>query len=247
MEYYAYSNAGSRTVNEDSFCIERNKEDICFIIADGLGGHGGGDIASKAAVDVIASLFRNNGFTKGFFKTACSKAQKEILDKQSFNNTTTQMKTTVAILVFSKKHFHCAHIGDSRVYYFKDKSFSFHTLDHSVPQMLAQLGDIKPNEIRNHPDRSRLMRVLGDNKIGVEPDFQKPIKQGGKQAFLLCTDGYWELIDEANMVELLHKASSPKQWIEEMNKVIEENGRDKYMDNLTAIAIFSEKKTLFGR
>ena len=87
-----------------------------------------------------------------------------------------------------------------------------HTLDHSVPQMLAAIGEIKENEIRHHPDRNRLLRVLGTEM--EEPRHQKSewMEKQTHQAFLLCSDGFWELINEKKMEWCLKWAKSPEQW-----------------------------------
>lgn len=89
------------------------------------------------------------------------------------------------------------------------------------------------------------MRVLGI--AGEKPRYEKsqPVKLSGRQAFLLCTDGFWELIDEKTMEKYLKESASPEKWIEKMRHEIQENGMGKEMDNYTAIAVFSEKGRWF--
>ena len=225
MEYCKTTKSGTREINEDYCGASLFYNTTCVAVADGLGGHGGGDVASKCAVNAVCELFEKTGYT----------------------DTLSQMKTTLVILVQSGNVFQWAHIGDSRLYYFKNGKLKTRTLDHSVPQMLVMSGEIKEKDIRHHPDRNRLMRVLGVK--GETPRFEvgTPIKRRGTQAFLLCTDGYWELIDESEMERTLKQSNSPEEWIAAMTRIVEKNGQGSEMDNYTAIAVFEKTKGFFGR
>lgn len=121
------------------------------------------------------------------------------------------------------------------------------TLNHSVPQMLAQAGEIREADIRHHPDRNRLMRVMGVRNDAPRFEVGKPIRLTGAYQFLLCTDGYWELIEEDDMLRTLKESATPQQWLSQMNRIILENGRGQEMDNYTAIAAFETGRGLFGR
>ncbi|WP_418420711.1 PP2C family protein-serine/threonine phosphatase, partial [Butyribacter intestini] len=99
-------------------------------------------------------------------------------------------------------------------------------------------GDIKESEIRHHPDRSRLLRVVGTPWDSPKYSVSKKIKIGKKTTFLMCSDGFWELIDEKTMCKLLKKSATPAEWLEEMRKIVLENGRGTNMDNYSAIAVF---------
>lgn len=221
-------------------------ESFCFVVADGLGGHGGGEIASRLAVDAVCSTFVAHGWTDRFFEAAFSKAQKEILAEQERQHAPSRMKTTLVVLVLHEGTAHWAHAGDSRLYYFKNGRIKKRTLDHSVPQMLALSGEIQEKEIRHHPDRNRLMRVLGIR--GESPRFEAaaPIKLSGTQHFLLCTDGYWELAEETDMERLLAESDGVADWIQKMNEVVLKNGKNTDMDNFTCLAVSSRQKGLFG-
>lgn len=242
-----FSDRGTREVNEDSFITGVSGDAHVFVVADGLGGHGGGEVASQIAVNAICDTFIEKGYSRGFFREAFNKAQQNILDEQNRQYTLCQMKTTVVTLVFFDNKFYMAHTGDSRIYCFKNGKIVSRTIDHSVPQMLALAGDISESDIRNHPDRNCVLHVLGvsGEKPYVEED--KPVKLSGTMDFLLCTDGYWELIDESQMIETLRESESPEEWIEKMNVIIRKNGEGKEMDNFTAIAVHAKKQGLFGK
>ena len=132
------------------------------------------------------------------------------------------------------------HIGDTPRYYFNRNKLKERTLDHSVPQMLVSVGKLKEKEIRHHPDRNRLLRVLGIEMDEVNYQESGRLERSGQQAFLLCTDGFWELIEEKKMEALLKKADTPEQWIRLMQEVILKNGRNTDMDNYSAIAVWLE-------
>ena len=247
MEYKAYTDKGTRDHNEDDCGISSYGDAHCLVVADGLGGHGGGDVASKCAGDAVCTLFMERGFSDHFFADAFSGAQNAILEQQALTQRFSTMKTTLVVLVVDNGWIHWAHIGDSRLYIFRGKRLLRRTLDHSVPQMLAQAGEIREADIRHHPDRNRLMRVMGVRNDAPRFEVGKPIRLTGAYQFLLCTDGYWELIEEDDMLRTLKESATPQQWLSQMNRIILENGRGQEMDNYTAIAAFETGRGLFGR
>ena len=120
------------------------------------------------------------------------------------------------------------------------------TLDHSVPQMLVNMGQIKEKDIRFHEDRNRLLRVMGTEWRGERPyELDHMAVPKGEQALLLCSDGFWELIDEDRMTECLKQADSPENWLERMERIVCENGKEVDMDNYSAIAVWFGEKSRF--
>ena len=115
------------------------------------------------------------------------------------------------------------------------------TLDHSIPQMLVMSGEITESEIRNHPDRNILLRVMGAEWDGPAYELLKPVPLRKCQAMLLCSDGFWELIDEACMCDCLKKSNSVEEWMAYMSEIVKINGKDKDMDNYTAVAVWVNK------
>ena len=115
------------------------------------------------------------------------------------------------------------------------------TLDHSVPQMLVFAGDIKEKHIRKHPDRNRLLKVLGARDKELKFDTSSKFNINECQGFLLCTDGFWENITERKMCKFLRKSKTVEQWMELMKKEVVKNGKGNNMDNNSAIAIMINK------
>ncbi len=240
ITYHLLSNIGDRGNNEDNVGMYQRDEEYCFVLADGLGGHGKGEVASQLAVESAVKIFAVKGAGTECLEVSFQDAQREILDQQKEDMTARDMKTTLVILHVGPDKIWWGHIGDSRLYFFQNGKLAQRTLDHSVPQMLVAAGQIKEKQIRNHPDRNRLLRVMGVDWDQPKYQLEDPKARQGKQAFLLCTDGFWELIDEKKMQHCLKKAGSPEQWVELMEGIVKKNGQGKNMDNYSAVAVWLE-------
>lgn len=239
MHYCTITNQGTRPVNEDSVGVIEHGDLICFVLADGLGGHGKGEVASQLAVCAFDAVFSapEGKPLPELLSDAFLRAQADILREQQRAGAPSQMKTTAVALVVQNGQSAWGHIGDSRLYAFARDKVKNRTLDHSVPQMLVLSGEIREKAIRGHPDRNRLLRVLG--VAGEPPRFElsELHRIDQFQAFLLCSDGFWELITEKEMGKLLKKSRSPEEWLEQMRTVVENQGHGTDMDNYSAIAI----------
>ena len=241
ITYSIFSDKGNREINEDSVgYIENINGSSCFVLCDGLGGHGMGDVASQLVVSVIKEMFRDSDDSKKFIGTAFDAAQDCLISEQQKRNAKMKMKTTAVTVVIDNKKAYIGHVGDSRVYVFDKNSVRCRTLDHSIPQMLVLSKEIKDNEIRNHPDRNMLLKVMGIKWDEPQYETMKPIPLRKCQAFLLCSDGFWELIDETEMCSLLQNSQSVEEWLHKMSAVVKLNGQGRNMDNYSAIAIWNK-------
>ena len=238
FRYAVYTNAGSRPVNEDALTVSQNGENFCFVLCDGLGGHGMGDVASQIVTQVFNSQFHQTDKPSDFLAEGFQAAQDILLAEQKARHAERKMKTTAVALAVDRRKAYIGHIGDSRAYVFQRGKVRCRTLDHSIPQMLANAGDIREDQIRNHPDRNIVLRVMGVEWDDPMYELMKPISLWQCQAFLLCSDGFWELIEESDMCETLSSAQSPDDWLEKMASIIKVNGTDRDMDNFSAIAVW---------
>lgn len=238
-DYYILSETGSRNYNEDSAVQSAYGEREAFAVADGLGGCGAGDIASSAATKMVAEITLENASisSEELLETIFRSAQEKILFMQKTDRKHSEMATTLAVLLFEGESAQWAHVGDTRLYMFRDGEVLYQTKDHSVPQMLVNMGELEPEEIRHHPDRSRLLYVVGRQWNGRGFDVSPKIRIKKGDAFLLCSDGFWELIEEKQMCSKLLETSSAAQWVEKMKSIVLSNGRGKDMDNFTALAV----------
>lgn len=232
ITYGTLTNSGERMVNEDYL---GSYKDSVFVLCDGLGGHGRGEIASRFVVEQILFCYRNRSMS---MEESILYAQNSLLDKQREENAENSMKTTVTCLEISEEKARFAHVGDSRIYLFENGKYKLRSIDHSVPQMLVQRGVIKEKEIRHHEDRSRLLSVMGAEWNVPKYHVVDNIKLGKKTTFLLCSDGFWELIDEKMMSYTLKRSKSPEEWLAAMENEVIKNGKGTNMDNYSAIAVF---------
>ncbi len=245
MTWAITTNPGGRPVNEDSVGVFPNGENNCFILCDGLGGHGMGDIASGLVVDVFRDQFYKTDDAVNFLGQTFLAAQDILTARQKASNAKHKMKTTATVVVTDDRNAYLGHVGDSRIYVFKNNRVLTRTQDHSIPQMLALTGEIKENQIRNHPDRNILLRVLGVDWEEAMYELMAPMPLSKCQAFLLCSDGFWELIEEKEMCALLKKAETVEQWLQSMECVVREKGMGRNMDNFSAIAVWTNQRKRF--
>jgi serine/threonine protein phosphatase PrpC len=236
------TNPGQRDINEDSaVCLEQDGG-FCFVAADGLGGHGGGEIASQTLTEVFRREFAAAADdTEAFLHQAFLTAQDAILAEQKARSAPHEMKTTAAALVLLNGKARWGHVGDTRLYFFQKGKLKARTLDHSVPQMLVLSGDIKEKQIRRHPDRNRLLRVIGVAWDSPRYELSEEYPLSACQAFLLCTDGFWDFIDEKAMTRalkgVLKQSGAAEDWLAAMTREVEQNGAGSDMDNYTAVAV----------
>jgi len=239
ITYAVLSKTGGRQINEDSVGVRQTSDGIFCVLADGLGGHSAGEVASGLAVESALAVFDENKLAFGEMLAACMmKGQNAIIDEQRRQNRVREMKTTATMLLIRDNKAQWAHVGDSRVYRFEGITIADRTRDHSVPQMLAIQGEIREKDIRFHEDRNRLTRVMGFEWDSPKYSLSEPVELTASASFLLCSDGFWELIDEKDMCKLLKKNPQPEQWLAEMEKVVLIGGKNKNMDNYSAIAVF---------
>ena len=239
IRYATFTNPGGRPINEDSVGAYVNGNNHCFILCDGLGGHGMGDVASQLVREVFSSQFMRTDDMVNFIGPTFNAAQDILMTEQVERRAKQKMKTTGVAVVTDEKTAYIGHIGDSRAYVFYKGKVKTRTLDHSIPQMLVLSHEIKESEIRNHPERNIVLRVLGVEWEEPMYELMAPIPLKKCDAFLLCSDGFWELIDEREMCTLLKKSISPEQWITSMADIVEKNGEGRNMDNYSAIAVWN--------
>lgn len=240
LTYDIFTNRGGRPINEDSVGAFQNGANSCYVLCDGLGGHGMGEVASALVKDVFEDQFEKTDDVVNFLGQTFMAAQDILMAEQALRNAKRKMKTTAVALAVDERNAYIGHIGDSRLYVFYKNKVKVRTLDHSIPQMLVLTKEIKEEQIRNHPDRSTLLRVLGIEWDEPMYELMAPIPLKKCQAFLLCSDGFWELIEEKEMCALLKKSNSVREWLCLMAEEVHKNGQGKNMDNNSAIAVWNK-------
>lgn len=199
-----------RQQNEDSAKfvqpngLERNSKGLLAIVADGMGGHQAGEIASRLAIDVITTDYyvqKQNDPLESLQK-AFAKANEVIYEKSNTNALLSGMGTTSTALLLKKEHVYFAHVGDSRLYRIHEDRLFLLTEDHTVVNQMLRNGLINLTEAKNHPERNVVTRALGTRptvEIAVSRD-SRPIKIG--DFFILCTDGLYDLVSDEEIREI---------------------------------------------
>ncbi|MGN0370356.1 MAG: PP2C family protein-serine/threonine phosphatase [Butyrivibrio sp.] len=231
MEFFIskYTDKGGRPHNEDSIGISEDS----FVVADGLGGHDSGEVASKMAVDYVLDIASN-------ITDVSDETMHRIIDgvnKTVYNGRIGNMATTVVAAFIKNNLFNYLNVGDSRMYYFRKGKIFLQSKDHSITQLCVDMGEISPKEMRFHEDRNRLTKALGlDSEINIPGQFA-PFEIEPGDAFLLCSDGFWEYVYEKEMVKYLQKSDTPQKWMEMMlNKVLKRVKAGN--DNMSAVCVF---------
>jgi len=230
----SFSCPGGRTVNQD-YCASHILGDFsCFALADGLGGHPDGDTASKAAVEAILARFAHApGLSPDTLRECLLAGQNSVLEAQKHID----MRTTAVALVIGKKGALWGHVGDSRLYFFRRGAIFMQTEDHSVPQAMVNAGALHSRQIRGHEDRNRLLRSLGKEEDFRPTILSNPHGLREGDAFLLCSDGFWEYVTETEMEIEIAKSDTPEKWLNGMERRILTKAEPEH-DNYSAIAVF---------
>lgn len=241
VEYATISETGEKENNEDSVKVFINQplSAYGFVLADGLGGHGHGDIASNFVTECTGAVIDNAKNFDSEILDECFETSQNLLMEEKDRTGFVSIKTTMVLLLINGSMAQWGHIGDSRLYHFRNGKVVSRTIDHSVPQMLALSGQIKESEIRHHPNRNMLLRAMGDDWDGMteyEID-ERNLKIAKGDTFLLCSDGFWEWIDEKTMTKILKKNLPAYNSLREMTEKVKLNGMGKGMDNYSAVLI----------
>ena len=235
----AFTNQGGRSNNEDYYLCGDN----FWLVADGLGGHDCGEAASKAAAEAVDMFIKKNkaDLNEDYLDRIVQNANKSVIEAQKKDPTLASMRTTVVFAITNGEVLKYANVGDSRFYYFRNGRIIVQSEDHSVSAASAKLGEISYADIRKDPDRNKLSKVLGDKEnLNVKLPVTAIAPQDG-DAFLICSDGFWEYVYETEMETDYAKSESPKEWISYMAKRILLRTGNKDNDNFTAIAVMLEE------
>lgn len=232
------SKVGGRKANQDCYGAEAGDNGGCWAVADGLGGHAGGETASRMAVETVLQRCRQAlAVTAGLIGDCFRDAQAAIVQKAAENYELAGMRTTMVLLVADAQNAVWGHVGDSRLYWFRQGKIIQQTRDHSVPQMLADAGKIRPEDIRGHEDQNRLTRAIGQagELRPTIPAAPFPVQAG--DAALLCSDGVWTYVWESEMEADLAAVASPADWLARLEQRILARAEGPY-DNYTAVAVW---------
>lgn len=229
------SKPGGREVNEDAVAKARKKGIVCIVVADGLGGHNGGSIASALAVEtVIESFNKNPGFSREHLEEYIENAKTAIVKKAMESPELLHMSSTAAVLLIKGRRAMWATVGDTRLYRFNYGEIAEVSEDHSVAFADFACGRIEYGEIRSSENQNKLTSALGVAMDGA--NFSEEIRIDTSQSFLICTDGWWKYVSEEDMENTCKSAPNAGKWLGKMLEICERNAPDN-CDNYTAAVV----------
>lgn len=244
IEGFGRSDVGrKREKNEDSLLLKPDCN--LYLVADGMGGHVGGEYASKLAAeavgDIVSELLRDPeatlpetgeikpGDLKGYLQYAINTASGRIFDKARQNTRLQGMGTTTVCLLFQKNKVYVANVGDSRAYRVRAKKLEQLTVDHSLVEEQIRAGIIQPSEAREHRLKNIITRSVGFQEE-VDADITAKALQVG-DIFLLCTDGLYNQVSGDEMLEVVLNQSL-KSACRHLIDIANARGGD---DNITVV------------
>jgi len=244
MKKYYKSIVGGRQENQDYADFRETKFGFLSVVCDGMGGANGGALASKLAIEVIIedmSQSKSEDPVNALFN-AIHKANFEIFRRSIQNPDTRGMGTTLTCLLLTKEKAYVCHVGDSRVYQFRDSQIIFRTNDHSKVYEMVKRGIITEEESKTHPESNIITRALGiEPVVDIELN-ERPFKIGDR--FLLCTDGVHGLLSDAEIIKTINVTNvvdATNKLIEKANQKGIEGGGEH--DNMTAAIVELEENS----
>lgn len=204
-----------------------------FIVADGMGGHRAGDVASKEAVDTIIEVIESSDYKNpvSIIEESIEKSNKKLLEKSKSNPEFQGMGTTVVMTTICNDNIYIANIGDSRLYIINDEIRQI-TRDHSFVEEMVSMGKIDKNSAKNHIKKNVLTRALGVEE-NTQADFFE-IKYEERSRILMCSDGLTNMVDDNEIRNIVMK----HELIEDaVNELIEKSNKNGGIDNITSLII----------
>ncbi len=212
-----------RSSNQDAILVCPGKYGV-YGVADGMGGHKAGDVASKIAVAVVERALKNERPTISLLRKAIEEANQAIYEEQLANPDYSGMGTTMTVIWEDEDRVLLGHVGDSRAYRVRNSAISQVSLDHSMVAEMVRRGLITEDEARVHPYRNIITRALGTAPtINVDV---KELEKAPGDLYLLCSDGLSEYVHPNRMNEILRKYSLENAADVLLNLALEGGGRD---------------------
>ncbi|MBQ4109756.1 MAG: Stp1/IreP family PP2C-type Ser/Thr phosphatase [Clostridia bacterium] len=237
MDFGYKTDVGSmRSLNEDNFLLNNTNEKYTVMaVADGMGGHNAGEVASADAIAYLKGYDESTGFSTSIKNRllSCFEAINTFIYKQSVKTSRfAGMGTTLTVAVIARGRLYAANVGDSRCYVINKYEIKQITNDHSFVEELVRLGKLTKEEAKNHPEKNKLMQAIGTEPTVNTDLFTEDLKKG--DIVLLCTDGLSNMVAEEEIKNILLTSENVQTAIDTL---IAEANRNGGIDNITAVAV----------
>lgn len=237
MRYYCRTDIGKTRENNEDYCFA-DTEKGCFIVADGVGGNNGGEVASQTATEkVYSSILSGISEAKedeeiigdhkiiSILNDAVRQANELVYEMSLEDPSLRGMGTTLTMVILKEEKAFFAHIGDSRAYSVKQGEIKQITTDHSFVNELLKMGTISVEDAHGHPKRNLITRALGVEK-NVRADIIEYLLEDG-ELILLCTDGLSDLVRNDEILGIINNSENPAQAGDALiEKALEYGGKD---------------------
>ncbi len=239
MRYAYRSDTGLRKHNEDSFFVPGEGELPVVIVADGMGGHRAGEVASSMTIDRITGCI--NAAERGqssitLLRQAVNEANREVFDLAMTDDRYTGMGTTVVMALLERNKYTVANIGDSRLYHYDGQRLHRVTKDHSYVQELVSSGLITEEQAMDHPQRNLVTRAVGTSRFEKADVGVKSWKNG--DVLMLCSDGLCGSVGDREMERVIASDDDLLSCCDELCGLALENGST---DNITVVLVKNEE------
>jgi protein phosphatase len=214
-----------REANEDSYLVDPP----LYAVADGMGGHRGGEVASQLALETIETLFREG---RGTLAEQVREANRAVFTRSAEDRAVTGMGTTLTAALIGPHGVHLAHVGDSRAYLLRAGSLRRVTEDHTLVNRMIKAGEITAAEAEVHPHRNVLLRALGTEPDVDVDEMDIGLLEGDR--VLLCSDGLTGMVTEDQIQAILETEVAPQEAAERLVRVANRAGG---IDNITVVVL----------
>lgn len=236
LRVHELSDQGGRSYQEDAYGHIVARGVACFVVADGAGGHGGGDVASRLVVRAILEQHAQQGeCSPAGVNALIQRAQQVVLAGQARFSQYPDMRSTVVMCLvdLATGRVVLGNVGDSRGYWFRRGELQLQTRDHSLVQQMVEAGMISPDQLRTRKERSVLTSSLGSSGTLEAYVYELDTPGAEGDVLLLCTDGLWEYVLEDEMEDVLRLGQDGDRYLAYFNNWVRSRAPSQH-DNYTA-------------
>lgn len=240
IDIVTLSKQGGRDYNEDVYGHWHNGHYVACLVADGAGGHGGGDVAAATArASILSGFAANPTLEPSVLQQLLDQANLDVVARQAEGGKLASMRSTIVLAAvdLEQQALVWAHSGDSRAYLFRGGSIVARTTDHSLVQQMVASGMLDDEAARLHPQRNMLLSALGSVQEPPEIAVSDRMRLQSGDVLLLCSDGVWEPLGDEALVDSLHASRTAAQWADELDILVQSHAKPGH-DNYTALVLW---------